>query len=32
MVIYFKGDGLEQTMDLINLNYKPLGCPKFLVH
>lgn len=32
MVIYLKGDGLEQTIDLINPNYKSLGCPKFLVH
>lgn len=31
-VIYLEGDGLEQTTDLINLHYKPLGCPKFLVH
>lgn len=30
-VIYIEGDGLEQTIDLINLNYKPLECPKFLV-
>lgn len=28
-VIYVEGDGLEQTIDLINLNYKPLECPKF---
>lgn len=31
-IIYLEGDGLEQTIDLINLNYQPLGYPKFLVY